>query len=62
VKPRPAVTVGFEIHNLFDQRTEYVELVPPGSPRPIPVLAAVADFGGYPLPGRAFYGTVDLHL
>ena len=53
------VTVGVEAKNLLDARIEHVALDPPPSPELSSVPRAVADFGGYPLPGRAFYLAVE---
>jgi iron complex outermembrane receptor protein len=50
---------GVEVDNLFDERIESVELDPPPRPDLARVPRAVADFYGYPLPGRAFYLTVQ---
>jgi vitamin B12 transporter len=53
------LTVGVEARNLADARTETVVLDPPPRPDLSRVPAAISDFGGYPLPGRAFYATVE---
>jgi iron complex outermembrane receptor protein len=51
--------LGVEGKNLADLRVEQVALDPPPSPSLTSVPRAVADFGGYPLPGRAFYLTLE---
>jgi vitamin B12 transporter len=55
------VHAGFEVRNLLDVRTAMVTL-PIASDRPTAV--PVADFIGYPLPGRSLWGTlrVDFDL
>ena len=45
--------------NLADQRVEDVPLDPPPRPDLTSAPAAVSDFFGYPLPGRAFYLTLQ---
>jgi len=52
--PAPGVTATVVVRNLFDETVENV----PGPSGPIP--RAVADVLGYPLPGRAFYASLDL--
>jgi iron complex outermembrane receptor protein len=52
------LTISFEIQNLLDTRVEDVPLRPP-LPNLQQISQAVADYSGYPLPGRAFYLTVD---
>ena len=54
------VAVGVEVKNLLDNRIETVPLDPPPRPDLAEVPRAVADFAGYPLPGRAFYLRLDL--
>jgi outer membrane receptor protein involved in Fe transport len=54
--------LGLEGKNLADARVEQVELDPPPSPELSRVPRAVADFFGYPLPGRAFYATIDWEI
>jgi iron complex outermembrane receptor protein len=56
------VTVGLEAKNLLDARVERVALDPAPSPELSSVPRAVADFGGYPLPGRALYLAVEWRL
>lgn len=56
------VTVGVEAKNLLDARIEHVPLDPAPRPDLSSVPRAVADFGGYPLPGRAFYLAVEWRL
>jgi iron complex outermembrane receptor protein len=55
----PRLLVAFEGKNLTDARVEDIPLDP--APRPDLTRAprAVADFFGYPLPGRAFYLTLQ---
>ena len=50
---------GLEVKNLADARVEQVALDPPPRPDLTSVPRAIADFGGYPLPGRAFYLTLE---
>jgi len=57
-----SVAVGFEAKNVFDERVEAVELSPAPSPELSRVPRAIADFFGYPLPGRALYATVEMKL
>lgn len=48
--------LGLEVRNVLDHRVEVRnDVVTPEGP---PGLQAVADFWGYPLPGRAFYASV----
>jgi len=51
--------VAVEGRNLTDQRIEDIPLDPPPRPDLTSAPAAVADFFGYPLPGRAFYLTLQ---
>ncbi len=53
------VSAALEGKNLADQRIEDVPLDPPPRPDLTSAPAAVADFFGYPLPGRAFYLTLQ---
>lgn len=53
------VTIGVELRNLLDARTQTV-VVPVGDRRPQPV--AIADFIGYPLPGRSVWATLRIDL
>lgn len=55
----PGLLLGFEGKNLLDQRVEHIVLDPPPRPDLTRVPRAVADFFGYPLPGRAFYLTAE---
>jgi iron complex outermembrane receptor protein len=55
----PRLLVGFEVKNLTDERVEYIELSPPPSPDLTRAPRAIADFFGYPLPGRSFYASVE---
>jgi iron complex outermembrane receptor protein len=59
VEPVANVLVGLEGKNLADQRVENIPLDPAPSPDLMEVPRAVADFFGYPLPGRAFYITLE---
>ena len=53
----PSWTLTVEIKNLLDEREEL--LFRPGSACPAQMCpAAIEDFGGYPLPGRAFFATL----
>ncbi len=54
--------LGIEGKNLTDARIEYAELDPAPRPDLSRVPRAIADFFGYPLPGRAFYLTLDLEI
>jgi len=56
------MAVGIEAKNLFDERVESIELSPAPSPELSRVPRAIADFFGYPLPGRALYATVEMKL
>ncbi len=51
--------LAIEAKNLADQRTERVDLARPSIGGPTSVLQAVADFSGYPLPGRSYYLTAE---
>lgn len=53
------VSIGVELRNLLDVRTQTV-VVPVGDRRPQPV--AVADFIGYPLPGRSVWASLRIDL
>jgi iron complex outermembrane receptor protein len=53
------LSAALEGKNLADQRIEDIPLDPPPRPDLTSAPAAVADFFGYPLPGRAFYLTVQ---
>jgi vitamin B12 transporter len=53
------ITAGVEARNLADARTETLVLDPPPRPDLARVPGAISDFGGYPLPGRAVYATVE---
>jgi iron complex outermembrane receptor protein len=58
----PSWLVAVEAKNLLDERVETIALSPPPRPDLTEVPRAVADFLGYPLPGRAFYLTLDIAL
>ena len=51
----PSLTLS--LHNVFDNRVHSVSLPDGGRQREVP--AAIADYLGYPLPGRAFYLTLN---
>lgn len=53
-----SLTLGFEMKNILNQRTQPVPLRPPPRPDLDKVPSAVADYLGYPLPGRALYLTL----
>ncbi|HEU5057756.1 MAG TPA: TonB-dependent receptor, partial [Kofleriaceae bacterium] len=53
------VSAAVEGKNLADQRVEDIPLAPPPRPDLTSAPAAVSDFFGYPLPGRAFYLTLQ---
>lgn len=55
----PGLMVAVEGKNLTDQRVESVALEPPPRPDLTSAPRAVSDFFGYPLPGRAFYLTLQ---
>jgi vitamin B12 transporter len=55
----PGLQIGAEGKNLTDQRVESLALDPPPRPDLAAIPAAVSDFFGYPLPGRAFHVTVE---
>lgn len=59
LEPVAGVLIGIEAKNLLDERVEMVELSPAPRPDLSSVPRAVADFFGYPLPGRAFYLSLD---
>lgn len=59
VEAMPGLLVGIDGKNLIDERVEMVELSPAPRPDLSRVPRAVADFFGYPLPGRAFYLSVE---
>lgn len=52
----PELTIA--VNNVFDDRTNEVELPDGGRPRSVP--AAISDYVGYPLPGRAYYVTLSM--
>jgi len=51
--------LGVEVKNVTNTRVESVTLDPPPRPDLASVPRAVSDFLGYPLPGRAFYASLD---
>ncbi|MEM9488913.1 MAG: TonB-dependent receptor, partial [Myxococcota bacterium] len=59
LEPAPGLAIGIEAKNLLDERIESIELDPAPRPDLQQVPRAVADFFGYPLPGRALYLTVQ---
>ena len=58
----PGLLAGIEGKNLTNVRVESIELDPAPRPDLSRVPRAVADFFGYPLPGRAFYLTLDWEI
>lgn len=62
LEPVPWLLVGLEAKNLTDRRVEMIALDPAPRPDLSRVPRPIADFFGYPLPGRAIYVTVDLRL
>ncbi len=59
VEPMPGLLIGLEGKNLANERIETIALDPPPRPDLARIPRAVADFFGYPLPGRAFYLTAQ---
>lgn len=57
--PRRGLLIALEAKNLTDARVESIDLDPAPRPDLTRVDRAVADFLGYPLPGRALYLTLD---
>ncbi|MCK6509521.1 TonB-dependent receptor [Myxococcota bacterium] len=55
--PWEGLRVHLDISNLLDQRMTWVDLQPP-LPNRTQTPQAIADIGGYPLPGRAFFLSV----
>jgi hypothetical protein len=55
----PGLQIALEAKNLTDHRVEGVALDPPPRPDLTESPRAVADFFGYPLPGRAFHVTAE---
>ncbi len=53
------LAVAVEVKNLTDARVETVPLDPPPRPDLADIPRAIADVGGYPLPGRAAYLRLD---
>ena len=51
--------LGVEGKNLADQRIESIVLDPPPRPDLTTSPRAVADFFGYPLPGRSLYLSIE---
>lgn len=47
-----------EVRNLLDRRVEELPLTRRGADDPAQVPAAIADFAGYPLPGRSLFASV----
>jgi len=62
LEPVPGLLVGLEAKNIMNTRVERVELSPAPRPDVTTARRAVTDFFGYPLPGRAFYLTLDLEI
>lgn len=57
--PTANVLVGIEGKNLLNRQVESIALDPPPNPDLATVPRAVADFFGFPLPGRALYLTLE---
>lgn len=55
----PGLLAALEVKNLTGERTEMMTLDPAPRPDLSQVPRAVADVAGYPLPGRAFYATLE---
>lgn len=55
----PGLLAAIEVKNLTGERIEMVTLDPAPRPDLSRVPRAVADVAGYPLPGRAFYATLE---
>jgi len=55
--PWEGLRVHLDISNLLDQRMTWVDLQPP-LPNRTQTPQSIADIGGYPLPGRAFFLSV----
>ncbi len=53
------VGVSFSVANLADVRTEQLSLVPAPRPGLDSVPTPLADFAGFPLPGRSYYLALD---
>ena len=51
--------VGLTIRNAADARVEQVALDPAPRPDLASVPRAISDYGGYPLPGRALYLSLE---
>ncbi|HEU4615810.1 MAG TPA: hypothetical protein VFS15_27125, partial [Kofleriaceae bacterium] len=51
--------VSLAVENLTDTRIEYTPLDPPPRPDLTETPTALVDVGGYPLPGRTFYVSLD---
>ncbi len=58
-EPVSGVLIGVEGKNLANRRIERFPLSPPPSPELTEAPYPVADFFGYPLPGRAVYATLE---
>jgi iron complex outermembrane receptor protein len=53
------VAAAFTVENVFDVRVQQVALDPPPRPDLTSTSIALADVGGFPLPGRTLYLTLD---
>jgi hypothetical protein len=53
------VAAAFTVENMFDVRTQQMPLDPPPRPDLTSTPIALADVGGFPLPGRTLYLTLD---
>lgn len=59
IEPIAGLLLGVDAKNLTGDRVERIELSPPPRPDLTSSPRAIADFYGYPLPGRAFYVTAE---
>src|SRR5690625_615695 len=54
--PYPNIEFALELRNITNERVRYTEIRNGGKTERVP--RAIADYRGFPLPGRAFYATV----
>lgn len=59
LEPMTDMLIGIEGKNLLDRRVDTIPLDPPPSPELRAIPRALADFFGFPLPGRALYLTLE---
>jgi vitamin B12 transporter len=59
VEVAAGVAASFTVENALDVRTQQVPLEPPPRPDLTSTSIALADIGGFPLPGRTLYLTLD---